>query len=158
MRTSTEGKDLSAAPSAAEATTQTGDATPTPLLDRLRLPPADLEALRHQGTVHIEHRGGKPIGKLRFHRGGKQVVRYLGGTEAARQVQEELLRSQALYRKSRQLRRLLAEARAVLKDCTQVTGRKKPCGTAAAGHDEKAFISQRPFRLQSGCDMPCRVS
>ncbi len=85
------------------------------LLQRLRLTAEDLAVLRRQGAVQIEQRGRRFIGKLRFRRGSKQVVRYLGGAEAARRVQEELTKWQAQHRKSRELKRLAKVARAALR-------------------------------------------
>jgi len=55
-------------------------------LEQLRLTDEDLAALKRQGTVQIEHRDNRSIAKVRFRRGGKQMVRYIGGAEAGRQV------------------------------------------------------------------------
>jgi len=93
----------------------TGEASDIGLLGQLRLTAEDLAALRRQGAVQVERRGKKSIGKLRFRRGGKQVVRYIGGATAARQVQEELTKWQAAHRKSRELLRLAATARTALR-------------------------------------------
>jgi hypothetical protein len=95
---------------------QASEALQGSLLCRLRLTAEDLAALKRQGAVQVEQRGGKSIGKLRFRRGGKQVVRYIGGAEVARQVQEELIKWQAGCRKSRALLHLTKAARAALRE------------------------------------------
>lgn len=94
------------------------------LLRRLRLTAEDLAVLRRQGAVQIEQRSRRNIGKLRFRRGGKQIVRYIGGAEAARQVQDELSQWQAAHRKSRELLHLAKAARAALRESKQALA---PC-------------------------------
>ena len=91
------------------------DAVDGNVLSRLRLTAEELDALKRRGTVHVEQRGTRNIGKLRFRCRGRQVVRYIGGAEATRQVQQELAQWQAAYRKTRELQYLTDIARAALR-------------------------------------------
>ena len=93
-----------------------GGPTAYPGLYGLRLTAEDLEVLKHQGTVQPERRGNRRRHKLRFRRGGKQVVRCIGGEQKANQIREELARWQALHRKTRRLARLAKKARRVLRE------------------------------------------
>jgi hypothetical protein len=85
-------------------------------LRQLRLTPDDLTALKRQGSVQREWRGKLQIYKLRFRRGGKQVVRYLGDAEVARQVAAELAILQATRRASRELHQITKTARETLQE------------------------------------------
>ena len=85
-------------------------------LGQLQLTPEDLAALKRQGWIQKEWRGNTCIHKLRFRRNGKQVVRYLGDAETARQVADELAVLQAVSRTSRQLARLTKLARKTLRE------------------------------------------
>jgi hypothetical protein len=82
-------------------------------LASLKLSPEDMQALARQGFVAVEfrdHRG--PYYKLRWRRGGRQCVRYLGSDpDRAQQVRAALDALQAPHRIGRQVVRLLAEAR-----------------------------------------------
>jgi hypothetical protein len=89
-------------------------------LEQLRLTDEDLAALKRQGTVQIEHRDNRSIAKVRFRRGGKQMVRYIGGAEAGRQVEEELRRWQAVHRKCRAMLGLAKITRAALRGSKKV--------------------------------------
>lgn len=84
-------------------------------LAQLRLTAKDLAALKRQGTVLIERRGTKCVAKLRFRSGGRQVVRYLGGAEAAREVRVELATIQAAHRQARELARITRSARKAIR-------------------------------------------
>jgi hypothetical protein len=84
-------------------------------LGQLRLTPEDLCALRRQGWIQREWRGNRQVYKLRFRRGGKQIVRYLGDAEIARQVGAELAVLQKAHRACRRLRRIAETARDMLR-------------------------------------------
>ena len=55
-----------------------------PALAKLNLTGADLDELARQGFLSVEHRRDRTYYKLRFRRGRRQVVRYVGG--AARRL------------------------------------------------------------------------
>jgi hypothetical protein len=76
-----------------------------PALAMLRLTDEDIAALGEQGFLAPERRQNQRFFKLRFRRGGRQVVRYVGGTEAAALVAEELKILQAARRARRELER-----------------------------------------------------
>jgi hypothetical protein len=87
-----------------------------PGLAQLRLIPEDLQELASQGFVAPERRGERNYFKLRFRRGGHQVVRYVGGARAAAVVTEELAALQAGRRVRRELRVLNRAAREMLRE------------------------------------------
>ena len=76
------------------------------------LPAEHLDALRGQGFVAGEIRRGRPIYKLRYRFGGRQVVRSLGAEpRRAEAVRGELERLQRNRRTERDLNRLVRRAR-----------------------------------------------
>ena len=87
-----------------------------PALARLGLSEGDLDELEQQGFLAPEHRGERTYYKLRFRRGGRQVVRYVGGTEKAGLVAQELNTLQAARRVQRELAELGVAARLILRD------------------------------------------
>src|SRR5947208_9939203 len=84
-----------------------------PVLDDLRLSRGDFQALTRQGFVSAEsRRGRRPVYKLRWRRGGKQQVRYLGQDPArAEEVRLELEALQFRRRCARYVIRLMGAAR-----------------------------------------------
>src|SRR6476660_4134095 len=66
-----------------------------PELARLRLATGDLDELRKQGFLSMERRGNLTIDKLRFRRGGRQVVRSIGDAAKAAAIKTELDRLQS---------------------------------------------------------------
>lgn len=80
-------------------------------LARLQLGAQELQALRHQGFVSRERRGGCRVYRLRFRMEGRQVTRYVG-TDAAQaaEVQQGLDLWQGKRRLERKLGRLAREA------------------------------------------------
>jgi hypothetical protein len=87
-----------------------------PALASLQLTSADLVTLASQGFVASERRGERRYHKLRFRRGRRQVVKYLGGPERACAVQAELDRLQAAWRRRRKLGALSRQAREMLRE------------------------------------------
>jgi hypothetical protein len=87
-----------------------------PALARLGLCESDLDELEHQGFLAPEHRGDRTHYKLRFRRDGRQVVRYVGGTEKATLVAQELNTLQTTRRVQRELAKLGVAARQILRD------------------------------------------
>jgi hypothetical protein len=83
-------------------------------LARLSLTEQDLNALESQGCLALEHRGDRSYYKLRFRRGGRQVVRYAG--QEAALVAEELKTLQAARRLQRELNKLNLAARQALRE------------------------------------------
>jgi hypothetical protein len=79
----------------------------------LRLSPEDIHALARQGFVVAEFRQRRgPYYKLRWRRGVRQCVRYLGSDpDRAQEVRAALEVLQAPHRIGRQIVRLMAEAR-----------------------------------------------
>lgn len=96
-------------------------ATDYPALARLRLDDDDWQALARQGFVGHEQRGGRKYWKLRFRRGGRQQVRYVGGDEQARQVTEELEQLQRPMRDLRHLNEVTRRANRALRETKQQT-------------------------------------
>jgi hypothetical protein len=87
-----------------------------PALASLGLTAEDLGGLARQGFLAAERRRDWPCWKLRFRRGGRQVVRYVGGTDKAALVAEELKELQAARTHQRELNRLGSVARHMLRD------------------------------------------
>jgi hypothetical protein len=87
-----------------------------PALARLRLATGDLDALGQQGFLSTERRGDRIIHKLRFRRGGRQVVRSIGDAAEAAVVQSELDRLQSKRQSCRELAALDRAARRLLRD------------------------------------------
>jgi hypothetical protein len=87
-----------------------------PALASLQLTSADLVTLARQGFVAGERRGERRYHKLRFRRGRRQVVKYLGGPERAHAVQAELDLLQAACRRRRKLAALSHQAREMLRE------------------------------------------
>jgi hypothetical protein len=87
-----------------------------PALANLRLSEGDIVALGEQGFLAPERRGNREYVKLRFRRGGRQVVRYVGGGEAAALVGEELKLLQTARRLRRELQRFGRVARHRLRE------------------------------------------
>lgn len=81
----------------------------SPALASLGFTEDDVELLRKQGHVCVEHRPGRrPIHRVRFRRGTRQVTRYVGvDAVLAQQVREEIAALQASRTADRQLRRLV---------------------------------------------------
>lgn len=76
-----------------------------PTLRRLRLDAGDLDLLRRNGFVASERCGRGTRFKLRFRRGGRQVVRVLGDADQVAAVKREL----AVLQTERRLIRRIAE-------------------------------------------------
>jgi len=95
------------------ATGSASDADGQDGLAGLRLSPGDLQALARQGFVATEARQGRgPSYKLRWRRGGRQRVRYLGPDPGrAEQVRAALEALQRPHRIARRVAQLLGEAR-----------------------------------------------
>lgn len=87
-----------------------------PALDTLRLTDEDLETLADQGFVCAERRGDRTYYKLRFRRGRRQVVRYLGGPVRAAAVQQELAVLQAEKHAMQELTARVKFANKLLRD------------------------------------------
>ena len=80
-------------------------------LARLKLGTRKLRALRHQGFVSRERRGGCWVYRLRFRVDGRQATRYVGtDTEKAAEVQQSLAEWQAKRCLDLELGRLTREA------------------------------------------------
>lgn len=77
----------------------------------------ELELLSKQGHVSVERRPGRrPIYRIRFRRGTRQVTRYIGvDAVLAEQVRDEIAALQASRTLDRQLRQLAREARKELR-------------------------------------------
>lgn len=98
----------------------TGVARSAAGLAHLRLSPADLAALARQGFVTAERRGRRTYYKLRFRRGGRQQVRYLGSDPArAAAVERALDQLQQARRHELELPRLTAAARRTMRESKQ---------------------------------------
>lgn len=78
--------------------------------------PDDFAELTRQGFVCGERRGNRTYYKLRFRRGGRQTVRYLGGTDCAAIVKQELAHLQADSRALRDLKARTKSANKTLRD------------------------------------------
>ena len=92
-----------------------------PALAELRLEWRDLELLTRQGFVATEDRNGRKQFKLRFRRGGKQVVRCIGNAAAAERVRIEIERLQRSRHAQLDLDRTAREAaRLVRKSKTEL--------------------------------------
>jgi hypothetical protein len=87
-----------------------------PALAKLRLTVGDIAALSEQGFLAPERRQDQRFFKLRFRRGSRQVVRYVGGTKAAALVAEELKTLQTARRMRRELEKLGRVARQQLRE------------------------------------------
>ena len=100
-----------------------------PALAALRLTAGDLDRLSDQGFVCAERRGDRTYFKLRFRRGTKQVVRYIGGPDRAAIVKQELAVLQAETKVMRELnarveiaKRTLREAKRTMEPVLQAHG------------------------------------
>ena len=87
-----------------------------PALAALRLDDTDLVELGHQGFICREKRGERVYHKLRFRRGGKQVVRYIGNAERAAAVEQELLDLQSETAAFRELKAVVKFSNKMLRD------------------------------------------
>ena len=117
-----------------------------PALAALRLDAADLDELTRQGFVCGEARGQRRYFKLRFRRGGKQVVRYIGNAEHADIIKNELLALQAESRTTRELRTIARLASKMLRDAkTQLTPILESNGLAFHG-----LSIRRPHKRATG--------
>jgi hypothetical protein len=87
-----------------------------PALAKLRLVDGDLDELADQGFLAQERRRDCAYYKLRFRRGGRQIVRYVGGANEAAVITEELKKLRAGCRLRRELRALDCSARQMLRD------------------------------------------
>jgi hypothetical protein len=89
------------------------DETPTPALARLGFARTDIELLRTQGSIYVEHRPGRrPIYRMRFRRGQRQITRYLGADAAlADEARAEIAGLRLAHEEDRQLKRLGQQAR-----------------------------------------------
>ena len=67
-----------------------------------------------------ERRADREFHKLRFRRGGKQVVRYIGNEERAAIVKQELSILQAESRALRELKRKMKTASRVLRESKRI--------------------------------------
>jgi len=90
-----------------------------PALAQLRITAADLLGLASQGTVCQEIRHEATYFKLRFRRGRRQIVRYIGDAERASAVRIELERLQSETKCMRNLKRLAKIASRLLRESKQ---------------------------------------
>jgi hypothetical protein len=106
-----------------------------------RLGPDDLRALAAQGFVSADRRAnGKTTFKLRWRRGGRQQVRYLGSDPAAAAVVREFVaRLQAPGRAERRALALLAEAARRLRAAKKLLAPR----AAAAGRPLHGYTPRR---------------
>lgn len=101
-----------------------------PCLGGLRLSSEDLTALGRQGFVARERRGRRTYYKLRFRRGRRQQVRYLGSDPARAvavesaldQLRQERQRELRLARLARAARRTMRESKRILAPLLEVEG------------------------------------
>jgi hypothetical protein len=98
-----------------------------PALAQLRLTAGDMDELSRQGFLSLEQRGNRTNHKLRFRRGGRQVVRYIGDAAEAAAVKQELDQLQSRRRIRRDLAALDRAARRLLR---QTKTRLEPLVTA----------------------------
>jgi hypothetical protein len=102
-------------------------------LGDLGLSPAHDHDLSRQGFIAQERRGNRSYFKLRFRSGNQQIVRSLGtDAQLARAIARELRQLQSARRAELRLRRLVAEARRLLRRTTQTL---------------KPLLEERGFRL-----------
>jgi hypothetical protein len=102
-------------------------------LGDLGLSPAHDHDLSRQGFVARERRRNRSYFKLRFRSGNRQIVRSLGtDAQLARAIARELRQLQSARRAELRLRRLIAEARRLLRSTTQTL---------------KPLLEERGFRL-----------
>lgn len=87
-----------------------------PALTKLGLSERDFAALSRQGSVTLERRQDRTYYKLRFRACGRQIVLYVGGTEQAALVSEELKALQTTRRLERELDKLGRATRQKLRD------------------------------------------
>lgn len=90
-----------------------------PELSQLRLDALEIESLKVQGHVSVERRGEKTYSKLRFRRGGKQQVRYIGDGARAEAVRNELVVLQQDVRLRRDVAVLTRRVTCKLRDIRQ---------------------------------------
>jgi len=76
----------------------------------------DLVELGHQGFICQEKRGERVYHKLRFRRGGRQVIRYIGNAERAAAVEQELSVLQSETAAFRALKAVVKIANKMLRD------------------------------------------
>ena len=117
-----------------------------PALAALRLIAGDLEELADQGFVCEERRGDRTYYKLRFRRGGKQVVRYIGGVDRASIVKQEL---SILQMDSKIVRELKARAKIANKMIREAKQAMEPV-LKADGFVFHGLAIRRPRRLKNG--------
>lgn len=98
-----------------------------PALSQLRLAAGDLTELARQGFLSVEQRGNRISHKLRFRRGGRQVVRSIGDAELAGILKTELDRLQ--FRRDI-CRELTAHDRAARRQLRAVKAQLEPLITA----------------------------
>jgi hypothetical protein len=93
------------------------EATGASGLERLGLSAEQLAALAQQGFLSPEDRGGKrPTYRLRFRSNGRQIVKYVGTDPAVVEtIRREVTALQQAQREARELRQLVEEAHAVLR-------------------------------------------
>ena len=87
-----------------------------PALAKLRLATGDLNELSKQGFLSMERRGNLTIHKLRFRRGGRQVVRSIGDAATAAALKTELDRLQSRRQICREVATIDRAARRLLRD------------------------------------------
>lgn len=117
-----------------------------PALASLRLEAGDLEELAVQGFVGQEKRGDRTYYKLRFRRGGKQVVRYVGGADRAAIVSKEIAILQADTKLMRELKAKVRIANQLIRETKQSM---EPL-LEANGLVFHGLAIRRPRRRQSG--------
>ena len=120
--------------------TETGAGSPT-ALERLRLTAEELGAVKQQGFVSQERRGGSVIYKLRFRLDRRQRVRYLGTDQVtADRVAQELDHLRLPNQLDRKLRDLNWEANRLLRESKR---RLEPV-VAQAGLKFHGFALRKP--------------
>lgn len=90
-----------------------------PNLAGLGITATELSLLSRQGSVCKERRGDRIYFKLRFRKGSRQIVRYVGGSESALKVREELSQLRAEKSALREANRVGKIAARVLREAKQ---------------------------------------
>ena len=119
----------------------------------LRLSPGDLQALARQGFVATEPRQGRgPSYKLRWRRGGRQRVRYVGRDPVrVGQIRAALENLRHAHWVARRLAQLLAEAHRGIRNAKKLLQlRAEECG----GHYH-GFTLRRPRLPAQPGKEPC---
>ena len=126
----------------------------TSVLVHLELTAEQRQSLARQGSILVEHRGGrKRVFKIRFRCAGRVMVRYLTtDPKVAELARQELAEMQRAIRAARKLRRLVRTARRALR---QVKAASAPC-LRAMGLVYHGYAPRCPRTAQSASDAMVR--